>query len=531
MRAAVYARFSTDLQNDRSVDDQIDLCRDYARRHGWTVVAAFRDRARSGASMFGRDGLAALIEGATAREFDIVVAEAADRISRDMADLAGLHKQFAFRGIEIDCVNGGRLDTLQIGVHGLVGQMQREEGAKKVRRGMSGVVRDGRNAGGRAYGYRPILGQPGKLEIVPEQADVIRRIFASYADGTAPRAIAAALNADGVPAPRGERWNASTINGSGTRGHGILRNPLYDGRIVWNRVRMVKDPSNGKRVSRPNDAGQHQEALAEELRIIEHDLFEAVQARKAATGGEAARRAPKTPRVLSGLLRCSCCGGGMTLVGTDRSGPRVMCSTRRESSSCENGARYYVERLEHLVVSAIGTQLADPDLLNDYIGEYVSERRETESGARAAKAATERALDVTKEKMTRVTDLLVDGLLEKADATARLASLRAEEARLKRELALAGRVASIIDLQPIAMTRYRDNVDALSRTMADASRIDPALTRSFRDLVAGVIVLPRERRGEYAVKIEGKLSGLVGPDLSAIPLVAEEGLEPPTRGL
>ena len=85
-----------------------------------------------------------------------LISEAADRISRDMADLAGIHKKLDFRGIEINCVNGGKLDTLQVGVHGLVGQMQREEGARKVRRGMIGVISDGRNAGGRAYGYRPV---------------------------------------------------------------------------------------------------------------------------------------------------------------------------------------------------------------------------------------------------------------------------------------------------------------------------------------------------------------------------------------
>ncbi len=95
---------------------------------------------------------------------------------------------------------------------------------------MSGVVRDGRSAGGRAYGYRPSPGRPGVLEIVEDEAAVIRAIFSAYAAGEAPRAIAAGLNKRGVPPPRGTRWNASTINGNDKRGHGILRNPLYAGR-------------------------------------------------------------------------------------------------------------------------------------------------------------------------------------------------------------------------------------------------------------------------------------------------------------
>ena len=60
---------------------------------------------------------------------------------------------------------------------------------------LAGVVRSGRIAGGRAYGYRPIIGKPGELEI-EEEADVIRQIFTMYAAGTSPRNIAAALNAD-----------------------------------------------------------------------------------------------------------------------------------------------------------------------------------------------------------------------------------------------------------------------------------------------------------------------------------------------
>jgi site-specific DNA recombinase len=66
-----------------------------------------------------------------------------------MADLAGIHKSLEFCNIEMNCVNGGNMDSVRIGMHGMVGQMQREEGARKVRRGLAGVVRDGRSAGGR----------------------------------------------------------------------------------------------------------------------------------------------------------------------------------------------------------------------------------------------------------------------------------------------------------------------------------------------------------------------------------------------
>lgn len=79
MRSAIYARFSTDLQNERSIDDQIALCRDYAEREGLQIVATYDDRARSGSSILGRDGLLKLMDDAKSGQFEIVIVEALDR--------------------------------------------------------------------------------------------------------------------------------------------------------------------------------------------------------------------------------------------------------------------------------------------------------------------------------------------------------------------------------------------------------------------------------------------------------------------
>jgi hypothetical protein len=124
--------------------------------------------------------------------------------------------------------------------------------AHKIKRGMAGRVKQGLYAGGLAYGYAPVTGDPGKRVIVEAEADIVRRIFAEYLAGKSPRKIAADLNGEGVAPPRGKSWNASTINGNRQRGYGILHNEIYGGRLVWNRVRMIRDPDTGKRVSRVN---------------------------------------------------------------------------------------------------------------------------------------------------------------------------------------------------------------------------------------------------------------------------------------
>ncbi|NBC22419.1 MAG: recombinase family protein, partial [Gammaproteobacteria bacterium] len=130
--------------------------------------------------------------------------------------------------------------------------------ADKTHRGLRGRVEAGRSGGGNSYGYDVLKrldddGSPatGERTINPSQARIVERIFRAYAKGISPRAIAKTLNDEGIPAPSGKAWGSSTIHGNPKRGTGILNNELYIGRLVWNRLRYIKDPETGRRVSRP----------------------------------------------------------------------------------------------------------------------------------------------------------------------------------------------------------------------------------------------------------------------------------------
>jgi hypothetical protein len=92
----------------------------------------------------------------------------------------------------------------------------------------------------------------GERAVNEHQAEIIRRIFREYIAGVSPRNIAHTLNKEGVPGPQGGEWGPSTIYGNRERGTGILNNELYIGKLIWNRLRYIKDPDTGKRVSKPN---------------------------------------------------------------------------------------------------------------------------------------------------------------------------------------------------------------------------------------------------------------------------------------
>lgn len=174
-RATIYARFSTDLQNERSIEDQLSLCRTYAEREGLTVIRTYEDRARSGGSIMGREGLLRMLDQAREESFDVVIVEALDRLSRDMEDLAGIHKRLSFLGIEIRAVHEGVVNTVLVGLRGLVGQLYREDNAHKVRRGLAGRVKQGLAGGGLTYGYAAVAGRSGERVILEAEAQVIRR--------------------------------------------------------------------------------------------------------------------------------------------------------------------------------------------------------------------------------------------------------------------------------------------------------------------------------------------------------------------
>jgi DNA invertase Pin-like site-specific DNA recombinase len=164
MRVAIYARFSSDLQDARSITDQLALAREHAARQGWLVVAEFTDAAISGASMANRPGLQDLMRAAQARLLDAVLTESLDRLSRDLADCAALHRQLAYWGVRIVTLADGDVNKMLVAVKGLLGSMFLDDLAQKTKRGQVGRVKVGRNPGGRCYGgYRMGAVVPGAI--------------------------------------------------------------------------------------------------------------------------------------------------------------------------------------------------------------------------------------------------------------------------------------------------------------------------------------------------------------------------------
>src|SRR6185436_10519242 len=159
---ACYARFSSDLQRQTSLEDQLRSCREYADRQGWTWQDShiYTDAAISGSSIEGRPGLHALLEAAVTLPlpFDVLLVDDSSRVSRDLADALRIVQRLKFAGVRVIYISQGidsdseQHETL-IAVHGLVDGLYLREMAAKIKRGLRGQLARGFATGGKTYGY------------------------------------------------------------------------------------------------------------------------------------------------------------------------------------------------------------------------------------------------------------------------------------------------------------------------------------------------------------------------------------------
>jgi site-specific DNA recombinase len=535
-KAVIYARFSSELQKDRSIDDQVALCREFAKRQGWVIVDTYADRAVSGASIHGRDDYARMCADAEAHRFEIVLAEDIDRLARKQADSSRLRERLEFLGIELQTVADGKVTKLSSGLRGLMSELFLDNLRLHIKRGLDGVVRDGRYPGGRAYGYRPTQ-KPGVFEIVPEEAEIIRRIFGQYAAGNSPRDIAAELNRDRVAPPRGNAWNASTINGNSKRAYGILHNTLYVGQPIWNKSRKVLDPDTGRRVNRPNPESEWVRIESPHLRIVADDVFASAQARKAGRVHAGATTARKPKRMLSGLLRCGACGSGMSIKDHDHNRTRIICTRMKESGACDHRRAYYLNEIERIVVDSMRQQLGSKHSTEEYVKKYNELRRDEITGVAAARVRAERRLSAAQGEIDRTVKALVRGTISEEDVEAVLPQLRAERDRLLAEVAATPEPPKVITLHPASVKAYLADLARLDELInEDLSEGDQGLAHAFRRVIQTVTIIPSPAGASPEIEIRGHLATLIAATFaegsrSGGSVVPQEGFEPPTPSL
>jgi site-specific DNA recombinase len=249
--AAIYCRVSTTSQSEEgtSLASQESARRAHAEALGYIVGPVFID-VHSGADLFGRDGMAALLQVIKRREIDIVIAYALDRLSRSQIHFGLIYSEASHAGVPIEFVTE-KLDDTPVGrfvmaANSFSAEIEREKIRERSVRGKKTRIQFGKihNHSAELYGYHRDK-DAGVRVVEPAEAVIVARIFdAIVVSGMSVRGLARQLNTEGVPAPstgkrvfrdgRTARWNPSTL-------YRILAEPAYKGETVLWRHRARSD--------------------------------------------------------------------------------------------------------------------------------------------------------------------------------------------------------------------------------------------------------------------------------------------------
>ena len=309
MRAAIYARMSTDKQSKDSPADQIARCREFAAARGWIVIedCVTQDAGISGASRHNRPALIALM--ARIREWEVLLCWDFARLTRNEEDLGWIRNRLKATKKDAVAVSTGRsIHDLGSRVEGVIAAEYLEKLALDTHRGLRGRAEQGLAVGGNPYGYateplqRDAHGAPVpktgfRWVVHPVEAEVVQRIFALYIAGAGWKEIANRLNQEGVPTPRarGHKGKRGTWSPSALRG--VLTNPIYRGELVWNRSQWIRDhgADHEKPKRRRHDRPESEWVRVErpELRIVDDETW-------AAAATELTRRAAAYVRTADG---------------------------------------------------------------------------------------------------------------------------------------------------------------------------------------------------------------------------------------
>lgn len=388
MKAAIYARYSSENQSEKSIDDQARVCRNYCKEHDITINEEhiYVDEAISG-SLINRPGLQALEKAAENKEFEAVVVDDLSRLSRSNHQMLTLVLKFNYLQVKIISVADGictddENSKLGIQMRGLINELYLDDLRKKTIRGLEGQKLRGFSAGEKVYGYRssPVgelkLNRKGQAKyegmvhkINPEEVEIVKRIFREFAEGKSIHKIAVQLNEEKMPTKKNWRggWNISTISR-------ILKNQKYIGIWDWRKSKVVRDPLSGKKKKVIRPEKDTIPIYREDLIILDKELWERAQkkwnelkgtwpvSKKRKSFYQQKSYVHTSPNhLLSGLMKCNSCGGAIVLISGKGGGYYGCYNAKRKT--CQNTLLVPRKRVEKIIINELKEKILTADNL------------------------------------------------------------------------------------------------------------------------------------------------------------------------
>ena len=397
---AGYTRISVDEELDRdntSIENQKAIIEDFVNhKFPNSTLTFYEDRDRSGYTFEQREGYQAMRRELMAHRKDILIVKDFSRFSRrnsrglvELEDLRDAGVRIISIGDGIDFPNDD--DWLKIQFQFFINEMPVTDTSKKVKSVIRRRQADGKWICAAPYGY--IVNKRQEFEIVPTEADVVRRIFQLYIDGWGYKKIANYLTDEGIPTPRmAERerkeaagedyhrevkpvWAIVTVQG-------ILDNDFYIGTLRQGKYTRKK--INGKDVKR--DELEHIIIEHHHQAIIDYRTFATVRALRDKRSTAHYRGVKKNDNVYSGFLECGDCGSPMFAMSRTDLKDAYRCGEyhRRGLKACTSH-HIRVDKLDELLKAYVHkvkeNSAAMLDRLNGDLAREAEDVAETEQSA------------------------------------------------------------------------------------------------------------------------------------------------------
>jgi len=436
IRVAAYARVSTDTEEQaNSYEAQVDYYTNHIQNNPqWEYVNVYADQDRTGTSTKGREGFNRMVEDAIGGRIDLILVKSVSRFARNTVDTLETVRKLKECGIEVlfEKENIRTLDSKGEVLLTILSSLAQDE-SRNISENVTWGIRKRFADGKLIIPYEHFLGykkgKDGTPEIVPQEAETVRRIYKCFLEGQSLKGIAATLTREGIETPCGaENWHANTVTS-------ILQNEKYFGAALLQKSYTVDFLTKKKAVNNGTVAQYFVENS--HPAIISKDIFQMAQGefkRREMSGGVS-----NGSRELSGKIICGECGGIY--------GPKVWHSTskyRKVIWQCNGKYRKKGKKSCSLpYVNEEAVKQAFVEVYNGMVenkGNFISVLEQSLAGGtksdeiEAALAKTEEQFDVMKQKIKKLIETNAHSVMNQKKYDRDYATLAKEHNRLETEI-------------------------------------------------------------------------------------------------
>ena len=336
--AVIYARYSSDKQNEMSIEGQIDECRRYAEENDMIVLQEYVDRAQS-ATSDKRPNFLRMIDDSGDESFEIILVYQFDRFARNKNDSGYYKKILSDNGVRVvsakEHISSDSSGVITEGLLEVFADYFSKQMSEKIHRGMYQRADQCKyNGGTMTFGYG--VDDEGYYIIDENTGPIVKEIFERIATGETAKSIGEDLNARGILTVRGNPFSKNSLQN-------ILRNEKYKGIYIFGDTRIPDGMP----------------------RIVSDELFDDVQ--EILSHQSRGHRPAVEDYILTGKLYCGCCKqqmiGSSGTSGTGNTYRYYICKSPRNRCRKKNVPKDFIE---DLVIDACRKCLTD-EVLNEVI--------------------------------------------------------------------------------------------------------------------------------------------------------------------